>query len=192
MQRDAIRWAMKKLFYGLGMLILIGLSAFILMIWGMFVCMGAADWLGLSVLLLPAAYLMVKSIIKAREDKGRMLWTIGCAAAFAVSYFVWKVPFAGEYLSDWAIPAFMAEAFIISVFGAFFAKRIAAISSFAGFNMGMIAGMLWGVDSLDPGGGRTTNAWFIFLLVFFGTAAAGVLAEIIAGEVKKRGEGGRG
>lgn len=192
MQRDAIRGAMKKLFYGLGMLILIGLSAFMLMIWGMFVCMGAADWLGLSVLLLPAAYLMVKSIIKAREDKGRMLWMIGCAAAFAASYFVWKVPFAGEYLSDWAIPAFMAEAFIISAFGAFFAKRIAAISSFAGFNMGMIAGMLWGVDSLDPGGGRTTNAWLIFLLVFFGTAAAGVLAEIIAGEVKKRGEGGRG
>ncbi len=192
MQRDAIRGAIKKALYGLGMLILIGLSAFILMIWGMFVCMGAADWLGLGVLLLPAAYLMVKSIIKAREDKERMLWMIGCAAAFAASYFVWKVPFAGEYLSDWAIPAFMAEAFIISAFGAFFAKRIAAISSFAGFNMGMIAGMLWGVDSLDPGGGRTTNAWLIFLLVFFGTAAAGVLAEIIAGEVKKRVEGGRG
>lgn len=48
MQRDAIRGAMKKLFYGLGMLILIGLSAFILMIWGMFVCMGAVDWLGLG------------------------------------------------------------------------------------------------------------------------------------------------
>lgn len=45
----------------------------------------------------------------------------------------------------------------------------------------MIAGMLRGVDSLDPGGGRTTNAWLIFLPVFFGTAAAGVLAEIIAG-----------
>lgn len=192
MQRDAIRGAMKKLFYGLGMLILMGLSVLILMIWGMFVCMGAVDWLGLSVLLLPAAYLMVKSVIKARENKVRMLWMIGCAAAFAVSYFVWKVPFAGEYLSDWAIPAFMAEAFTISAFGAFFAKRIAAISSFAGFNIGMIAGMLWGVDSLDPGGGRTTNAWLIFLLVFFGTVAAGVLAEIIAGEVKKRGEGGRG
>ncbi len=158
MQRDAIRGAMKKLFYGLGMLILMGLSVLILMIWGMFVCMGAVDWLGLSVLLLPAAYLMVKSVIKARKNKVRMLWMIGCAAAFAVSYFVWKVPFAGEYLSDWAIPAFMAEAFTISAFGAFFAKRIAAISSFAGFNIGMIAGMLWGVDSLDPGGGRTTNA----------------------------------
>ena len=186
MQRDAIRGAMKKLFYGLGMLILMGLSVLILMIWGMFVCMGAVDWLGLSVLLLPAAYLMVKSVIKARENKVRMLWMIGCAAAFAVSYFVWKVPFAGEYLSDWAIPAFMAEAFTISAFGAFFAKRIAAISSFAGVNIGMIAGMLWGVDSLDPGGGRTTNAWLIFLLVFFGTVAAGVLAEIIAGEVKQR------
>ena len=171
------------------MLILIGLSAFILMLWGMFVCMGAVDWLGLSVLLLPAAYLMVKSIIKARENKVRMLWMIGCAAAFAASYFVWKVPFAGKYLSDWAIPAFMAEAFIISAFGAFFAKRIAAISSFAGFNIGMIAGMLWGVDSLDPGGGRINNAWFIFLLVFFGVTVAGVLAEIIAGEGKKRGEG---
>lgn len=189
MQRDAILRAMKKLFYGLGMLILMGLSVLILMLWGMFVCMGAVDWLGLSVLLLPAAYLIVKSIIKARENKVRMLWMIGCAAAFAVSYFVWKVPFAGEYLSDWAIPAFMAEAFTVSAFGAFFAKRIAAISSFAGFNMGMIAGMLWGVDSFDPGGGRTTNAWFVFLLVFFGTVAAGVLAEIIAGEVKKKREG---
>lgn len=189
MQRDAILRAMKKLFYGLGMLILMGLSVLILMLWGMFVCMGAVDWLGLSVLLLPAAYLIVKSIIKARENKVRMLWMIGCAAAFAVSYFVWKVPFAGEYLSDWAIPAFMAEAFTVSAFGAFFAKRIAAISSFAGFNMGMIAGMLWGVDSFDPGGGRTTNAWLIFLLVFFGVTAAGVLAEIIAGEVKKKREG---
>ena len=66
MQRDAIRGAMKKLFYGLGMLILMGLSVLILMIWGMFVCMGAVNWLGLSVLLLPAAYLMVKSVIKAR------------------------------------------------------------------------------------------------------------------------------
>ena len=37
MQRDAIRGAMKKLFYGLGMLILMGLSVLILMIWGMFV-----------------------------------------------------------------------------------------------------------------------------------------------------------
>ena len=179
---------MKKALYCLGMLILIGLSAFILMLWGMFVCMGAADWLGLSVLLLSAAYLMVKSIIKAHENKERVLWMIGCAAAFAVSYFVWKVPFAGEYLSDWAIPTFMAEAFIISAFGAFFAKRIAAMSSFAGFNIGMIAGILWGVDSFDPGG-RTTNAWLIFLLVFFGVTVAGVLAEIIAGEVKKRGSG---
>ena len=174
------------------MIILTGLSVLILMIWGMFVCMGAADWLGLSVLPLPAAYLMVKSIIKARENKVRMLWMIGCAAAFAASYFVWKVPFAGEYLSDWAIPTFMAEAFIISAFGAFFAKRIAAISSFAGFNMGMIAGMLWGVDSLDPGGGRINNAWLIFLLIFFGVTVAGVLAEIIAEEVKKKREGGRG
>lgn len=122
MQRDVFRVAMKKALYCLGMLILIGLSAFILMLWGMFVCMGAVDWLGLSVLLLPAAYLMVKSIIKARENKVRMLWMIGCAAAFAASYFVWKVPFAGEYLSGWAIPTFMAEAFIISAFGAFFCK----------------------------------------------------------------------
>lgn len=87
MQRDVFRGAMKKALYSSGMLILIGLSVLILMIWGMFVCMGAVDWLGLSVLL-PAAYLMVKSVIKARENKGRVLWMIGCAAAFAVSYFV--------------------------------------------------------------------------------------------------------
>ena len=191
MQRDVFRGVMKKVFYGLGMLILTGLSVLILMLWGMFVCMGAVDCLGLSVLLLPAAYLMVKSVIKARGNKGRMLWMICCAAAFAASYFVWKVPFASEYLSGWAIPAFMAEAFTVSAFGAFFAKRIAAISSFAGFNMGLIAGMLWGVDSIDPGGGRTSNAWFVFLLVFFGVTAAGVLAEIIVNEVKKR-EGSRG
>ena len=55
-----------------------------------------------------------------------------------------------------------------------------------GYLGGFAAGMLFGVRGTDPGGGTTSNAWLIWMLVMLLCIAVGILLSVAHSSLNKR------
>lgn len=118
----------------------------------------------------------------------RICWVLGVIAGFIGAYFLWS----NIILFDHDIGAWVAEnctlvAAVVSVAAACFNKKWIASFVFVGYNLGVIAGGLFGKISYDPGGGTLHNGWRIWIFVFIGCALIGCIAEDWAQSDKTKG-----
>ncbi len=67
---------------------------------------------------------------------------------------------------------------VIILIAVMFGKRITSASTVIGYLLGFILALLFNTDGLDPGGGRTNNAWLIWGMVFIVAILIGIIMDI--------------
>ena len=86
-------------------------------------------------------------------------------------------------MKDW--PVFMLGLGIAVLVISFLLKgRHLPLISANGYLAGFVAGLVFQVDGVDPGGGRTNNMWLIWLVVWLVFVLAGAGADLL-----RRGKG---
>ena len=155
----------------------------------------AGLWLGIEisiigawiVFMVPVAALAILSILRCKRNIAGMCWVFGVIIGFLGAYFLWNNHVFFEHnIGAWVAEHFTFAAMFISVTTAFFNKKYIAVFTFAGYNLGIVAGELLGKVSYDPGGGRLHNGWLIWIFVFVGFVFAGGIVEAICKTRKER------
>ena len=83
-------------------------------------------------------------------------------------------------MKDW--PGFMLGLGIALLVVSFLLKwRHLPLISANGYLAGFVAGLVFRTNGIDPGGGRTSNMWLIWLVVWLGVALIGVAADLFLG-----------
>lgn len=137
------------------------------------------------VFLVPVAAFAILSVVRGRENTARMLWVLGGVLGFIGVYFLWSNVAFFEYdIGAWVAEHCTFVAAFICTTAAYFSKRWISTFTFAGYNLGAIAGGVFGQESFDPGGGLLHNGWLIWIFVFIGCVCGGCIVEAIS-NVKK-------
>ena len=118
--------------------------------------------------------------MNAATAKHRIVWAAGSVVALGTSFLLFRYTFFGLHgMKQWPfILLILGE--IVVIISSFFNATGTMIGANVGYIMGFVAGMLFGVDGVDQGGGATNNAWQIWTVVFLICIAIGVVADIIA------------
>lgn len=109
----------------------------------------------------------------------RVYWTIGQVVAFAIAYLLCRFAFYEFHqMKQW--PNLLAiVGFALLVVGVIFNYKRLSIFTTLAYVVGFVLAMLFNKDGLDPGGGRTNNAWLIWGITFVLIILIGVIWEII-------------
>lgn len=78
---------------------------------------------------------------------------------------------------------------VIIVIATIFENRIIPVVTVVGYIGGFVLAMIFNTDGVDPGGGRTNNAWIIWGTVFIFSIMVGIIWGFIS---KKRHENTKG
>lgn len=115
---------------------------------------------------------------KTRNIKNRMLYPVIMIIILAISYWLSRFVFFEMHgMKDW--PNLMALVSIIIIIIAYLAgKRMISLMTVLGYMGGFILAMIFNRDGLDPGGGRTNNAWIIWVIVLFVCLLIGLISEV--------------
>lgn len=106
---------------------------------------------------------------------------------FFMSYLLCVFYYTALHKSkDWPLVLFLIGMFIIIISSFFYSKKV-MISTVIGYSIGFIFSILFNKDGIDPGGGRTNNAWIIWTYTFLIIILIGVVWEIID-KLKRRNE----
>ena len=152
-------------------------------------------WLGIEmstigaslVFVIPAVVFVILSIVRCKESPARMGWVLGAVIGMIGAYFLWKNVIIFERdIGAWVADNCTFAVMFVSVASAFFNKRWIAAFTFAGYNLGVIAGGLFGRVSYDPGGGTLHNGWMIWIFIFIGFIIVGCVMEWILNGIRKR------
>ena len=165
------------IWFGAGVLLLLGL------------------WMGIEistigaslVFAIPVAVFAILSVVRCKESPVRMGWVLGAVIGMIGAYFLWKNVIIFERdIGAWVADNCTFAVMFVSVTSAFFNKRWIAAFTLAGYNLGVIAGGLFGRVSYDPGGGTLHNGWLIWIFVFLGFFFLGCIAEVVFHAIRKR------
>ncbi len=119
------------------------------------------------------------------DKKRRILWRLVVAVAYAISYFLCRVVFLGMHgMVDWTNLLAKMSAIILTI-SFIFENQILSVATVGGYMGGFILAMMFNRDGVDPGGGRTNNAWFIWASVLFFSIIIGLLLHIISKRIHK-------
>ncbi len=100
------------------------------------------------------------------ELRRKLFWGISSLGYLALAYRLISYNFFDLHgMKDWPIILGIVSAVII-VIASNFARRILAIATVLAYIGGFGIGMLFNSDCVDPGGGRTNNAWIIWTVAF--------------------------
>ena len=121
-----------------------------------------------------------------KKGRTRLYWTLGVIAAYGISFVLCRYVLIGLHgMKDW--PDILALAGAVVLLGALATDRRAlSVLTVMGYLGGFAAGMLFGVRGTDPGGGTTSNAWLIWMLVMLLCIAVGILLSVAHSSLKKR------
>ena len=132
------------------------------------------------VFLVPVAAFAILSVVRSKESIARMFWVLGGVIGFIGVYFLWSNITFFEYdIGAWVSKNCTFIAAFIGTTAAYFNKKWIAAFTFAGYNLGVIAGGLFGQGSYDPGGGLLHNGWLIWIFTFIGFVVLGGLVEFM-------------
>ncbi len=132
------------------------------------------------VFMVPVAAFSILSVVRSKRSITRMCWVLGAVIGFIGSYFLWSNIAFFEYdVGAWVAKNCTFAAAFICITAAYFNKRWIAVFTFAGYNLGVIAGGLFGRASYDPGGGLLHNGWLIWIFTFIGFVVLGGLVEFM-------------
>ncbi len=115
--------------------------------------------------------------MKATDIKNKILWGICSIGCLGFSYWLCRFAFFGIHgMKQWP-NALAVVGLVIVVIASIVGKRKLSIATVAGYIGGFIIAMIFNTDGLDPGGGRTNNAWIIWGCVFILSVIIGLFIE---------------
>ena len=113
------------------------------------------------------------------EKRKNLFFCIGIIAAFCVSYLLCRFTFFDLHgMKQWPLIMGIVGLFV-GVVASVFKKRTLALSSVLGYISGFVFAMLFNTDGTDVGGGRTNNAWILWIITFIAFIVIGTTLEII-------------
>jgi hypothetical protein len=116
--------------------------------------------------------------LKAVEIKKRILWGIALIGCLGLSYWLCRFVFFEMHgMKSWPNTLAMVGLIIIVISSAA-GRRILSVATVVGYMGGFVLAIAFKTDGLDPGGGRTNNAWIIWGAVFIICVLTGLIADI--------------
>ena len=117
--------------------------------------------------------------MKSMSIKNKILWGISTVGLLTISYWLFRFIFFETHgMKDWPSALAMASLIII-IIATIFGKKIIPILTLVGYIGGFIISMIFNIDSVDPGGGRTNNAWIIWGVVFIISILIGIILNFL-------------
>ena len=109
------------------------------------------------------------------DIKNKILWGISMIGLLGISYWLCRFSFFEMHgMKQW--PNLLAILSIaIIVVATIFGNRRIQVATVVGYMGGFILAMIFNADGVDPGGGRTNNAWIVWGAVFILSILIGVI-----------------
>lgn len=118
--------------------------------------------------------------MKPMDIKNKILLGISMIGLLGISYWLCRFSFFEMHgMKQW--PDLLAILSItIIVIATIFGNRIIPVATIVGYMGGFILAMIFNTDGVDPGGGRTNNAWIIWGTVFIFLILIGIVLDFIS------------
>lgn len=111
--------------------------------------------------------------------KNKMKWAMGTSLLLYLVYFLCRYMFIHLHgMKEWPFDLLVFGLIIISV-AAFLNARRVMVLTVVGYIGGFAMGIMFGIDGVDPGGGKTNNKWLIWTLSFIIIILVGVIWEML-------------
>jgi len=109
------------------------------------------------------------------DIKNKVLWEIGTIGLLGISYWLCRFSFFEMHgMKQW--PNLLAIlGIVIIAIATIIGSRIIPVATVIGYMGGFIFAMIFNTDGVDPGGGRTNNAWIIWGAVFIFSIMIGII-----------------
>jgi membrane-bound ClpP family serine protease len=117
--------------------------------------------------------------------KNKILWGISMIGLIGISYWLCRFYFFEMHgMKQWPnLLAILSLAIIL--IAAIFGNRIISVATVVGYMGGFILAMIFNTDGVDPGGGRTNNAWVIWGAVLICAILIGIIFAFIFKQRRK-------
>jgi len=114
------------------------------------------------------------------DIKNKSLWGLSMIGLLGISYWLCRYTFFEMHgMKQW--PNLLAILSIaILVIATIFGNRIISATTVIGYMGGFILAMTFNTDGIDPGGGRTNNAWIIWGTIFSFSILIGFIFTFIS------------
>ncbi len=124
--------------------------------------------------------------MKLMEIKNKSLWGISMIGLLGISYWLCRYTFFEMHgMKQW--PNLLAIlSFAILVIASIFGNQRISVATLIGYMGGFILAMIFNTDSIDPGGGRTNNAWIIWGTIFGFSILIGFILDFISKQKHKK------
>ncbi len=118
--------------------------------------------------------------MKPKYIKTNILWGIGMIGLLGISYWLCRYSFFELHgMKQW--PDLLALlSILIIVITTIRGSRIIPAATVAGYLGGFIFAMIFSIDGVDPGGGRTNNGWIIWGFIFIFSFLIGFILDFIS------------
>ncbi|MTI49969.1 MAG: hypothetical protein FH761_19230 [Firmicutes bacterium] len=118
--------------------------------------------------------------MKSMDIKNKILWGISMSGLLGISYWLCRFTFFEIHgMKQW--PNLLAiSSIVIIIIAIIFGNRIIPVVTVVGYMGGFIFAMIFNTDGVDPGGGRTNNAWIIWGTVFILSIIIGIIFNFIS------------
>ena len=121
----------------------------------------------------------MKGVSKINKTRNSLYFCIGITVAFCISYLLCRFAlFDLHGMKQWPLMMGIVGLFV-GVVASVFKKRTLALSAVLGYIGGFVFAMLFNTDGTDLGGGRTNNAWVLWIITFTAFIVIGTVLEII-------------
>lgn len=117
---------------------------------------------------------------------GRFIW---CDRNYSFLAWLFSAPPVGKdsYLYGWLLSSYMFYiAAAISILPSLIGKHWYSITTFIGFTVGFLAGLIFGPNPAGAAIGHDHYGWAIWLVIFFASVLIGVIVEILKKKIKKQ------
>lgn len=113
------------------------------------------------------------------DTKNKILWGISMIGLLGISYGLCRFSFFEMHgMKQWS-NLLTILSITIMVIATIFGNRIVSVATIVGYIGGFILAMIFNIDGVDSGGGRTNNAWIIWGTVFVFSILIGIILGII-------------
>lgn len=112
------------------------------------------------------------------DRKNRVWWYVISAVLFVIVYWLCRFVFFELHgMKSWPNVLLLFGACILLI--SFIAgKRFLSLTVPVGYLAGFGLAMLFQSEGVDPGGGRTNNAWILWTVIFLVSLLLGIISEI--------------
>jgi hypothetical protein len=117
--------------------------------------------------------------------KAKTQWGLIMTGLIGISYLLFRFVFFNMHgMKEWPMDLAVLCIAIIMI-ATIFGNRKISIAIGIGYIGGFIIAMIFNTDGVDPGGGRTNNAWILWSGVLLVSLLIGFIASFIPNRIRK-------